>query len=67
MPIIRVEMFPGRTTEQKRAIAKELTEGYVRTAGGKAESVTILFAEVAKQDWAVAGTLMADKYPDGAG
>ena len=67
MPIIRVEMFPGRTPEQKRAIAKELTDCFVRTAGGTPESVTILFSEIAKQDWANAGKLMSDKYPDTAG
>jgi 4-oxalocrotonate tautomerase len=67
MPIIRVEMFPGRTLQQKRAIAQELTDAFVRTAGGTPESVTILFSEVAKQDWAAAGTLMSDKYPDTAG
>ncbi len=64
MPIIRIEMFKGRTREQKRAIAKELTDAFVRVAGGTPESVTILIDDVAKEDWAVAGTLMADKYPD---
>ena len=37
MPIIRVEMFAGRTEEQKRALVKELTDGFVRTAGGDPE------------------------------
>ncbi len=64
MPNIRVEMFPGRTIEQKRAIAKELTEAFVRAGGGTPQSVTILIDEVAKQDWAVGGVLMSDKYPD---
>jgi len=64
MPIIRVEMFKGRTREQKRALARELTDAFVRAAGGKPEAVTIVFADVDKEDWAVAGALMADKYPD---
>lgn len=64
MPIIRVELFKGRSREQKRAITKELTEAFVRVAGGAPEAVTILIDDVAKEDWAVAGTLMADKYPD---
>ena len=63
MPIIRVEMFKGRTREQKRALAEELTAAFVRVAGGKPESVTILMNDVDKEDWAVAGALMADKYP----
>jgi 4-oxalocrotonate tautomerase len=64
MPVIRVEMFKGRTREQKRALARELTDSFVKVCGGKPESVTILIQDVDKEDWAVAGALMADKYPD---
>jgi 4-oxalocrotonate tautomerase len=64
MPIIRVEMFRGRSREQKRALARELTDAFVRIGGGKPEAVTIVFKDVDKEDWAVAGALMADKYPD---
>lgn len=64
MPIIRVEMFKGRTREQKRALVRELTEGFVRACGGTPEAVTIVLADVDKEDWAAAGALMADKYPD---
>jgi 4-oxalocrotonate tautomerase len=64
MPIVRVEMFTGRTREQKRALARELTDAFVRVCGGKPEAVTVLFQDVPKEDWAVAGALMADKYPD---
>ena len=33
MPIIHVEMFEGRTTDQRRKLAKELTEGTCRALG----------------------------------
>lgn len=61
MPIIRVEMFSGRTREQKSVIAKELTDTFIRTAGGKPEGVTIVFSDIEKEDWAVAGTLVAER------
>ena len=61
MPTIRVEMFEGRTVEQKRALAAALTEATVRTLGGSAESVDILFFDIARQDWATAGTLWSDR------
>jgi 4-oxalocrotonate tautomerase len=64
MPIIRVEMFKGRNREQKRALVKELTDGFLRACGGKPESVQVVIADVDKEDWGVAGVLMADKYPD---
>ena len=60
MPTIRVEMFEGRTHEQKRALAKELTEACVRAIGATPGSVDILFFDIPKQDWATGGTLWSD-------
>jgi len=64
MPIIKVEMFLGRTRDQKRELVKELTESFVRTCGGTPASVTVVISDVEKQDWGVGGELCADKYPD---
>ncbi len=64
MPIIRVEMFKGRSREQKRLLVRELTDTYVRVAGGTPGSVTIVLQDVEKEDWGVGGVLMADKHPD---
>jgi 4-oxalocrotonate tautomerase len=64
MPVIRVEMFKGRTRDQKRALIKELTDSFLRTCGGYAESVFIVIEDVEKENWGIAGELMADKYPD---
>ena len=64
MPIIRVEMLKGRTRDQKRALVKELTEGFIRACGGKPDSLHIVISDVAKEDWGAGGALMADKYPD---
>lgn len=60
MPTIRVEMFEGRTNEQKRALAKELTDACVRAIGATPGSVDILFYDIPKQDWATGGTLWSD-------
>lgn len=63
MPTIRVELFEGRSVEQKRALAAALTEATVRTLGGSADSVDILFFDIARQDWATGGTLWSDRAP----
>ena len=60
MPMIRVEMFPGRTAEQKRAFAKAVTDAFVQTCGGTPQSVQIVFQDVSKDDWATAGRLASD-------
>ena len=60
MPTLRVEMFAGRTVEQKRALARELTDATVRALGVPASAVEVLFYDIQKHDWAVAGALCSD-------
>ena len=67
MPTIRVEMFEGRTVEQKRAFAEALIEAAVRTIGASPESVDILCFDIQKQDWATGGRLWSDPAPQKAG
>lgn len=64
MPVIRIEMFEGRSDDQKRACAQAVTEAWVQTCGGTPQSVHIIFADVAKSDWAVAGRLVSDPRPE---
>jgi 4-oxalocrotonate tautomerase len=63
MPTIHVEMFEGRTLEQKRELAKALTEATVRTLGSKPEGIDIIFTDVKKHDWATGGVLWSER-PD---
>ena len=60
MPVIRVEMFK-RTQEQKRDLARELTEAFLRTCGGNKDAIKILITEVDKNNWASGGVITADK------
>ncbi|MBL8702752.1 MAG: tautomerase family protein [Alphaproteobacteria bacterium] len=63
MPIIRVEMFPGRSVEQKRAFAKAVTDSFVSICGSTPQGVQVVFVEVDKSDWATAGRLASDAPP----
>ncbi|WP_127754536.1 2-hydroxymuconate tautomerase [Devosia sp. 1566] len=58
MPYIKIEMNEGRTPEQKAALARAITDAVVEHAGAKRESVWIVFDDVARQNWAVAGELL---------
>jgi len=60
MPVIRVEMFE-RSQEQKRDLARELTEAFIRTCGGNKDAIKILITEVDKNNWASGGVITADK------
>jgi 4-oxalocrotonate tautomerase len=61
MPILRLEMHPGRTLEQKRAFVREVTRVSVETLACPPESVDVVIVEVSREDWAKAGKLIADK------
>jgi 4-oxalocrotonate tautomerase len=61
MPMITVDMFPGRTEEQKRALVHELTEAMVRTCDVNREGVWVVLREVPRENWAVGGTLASDR------
>ncbi len=63
MPVIRVEMYKGRSVEQKRAAARALTQAFIDTCGGTPQSVHVMFTDVEKEDWAVAGVLASDPKP----
>ena len=60
MPSIRVELFEGRSVEQKRRLAAALTEAVVATIGGAPGSVDVVFFDIARHDWATGGTLWSD-------
>jgi 4-oxalocrotonate tautomerase len=61
MPTIRVELFAGRTLEQKRALAAALTEAAVRTLGGQPDGVDVIFTDIERHNWSTAGTLWSDR------
>jgi 4-oxalocrotonate tautomerase len=60
MPILRLEMHPGRTQEQKRAFVQEATRVAVETLKCPPESVDIVITEVSRDAWAKSGKLLAD-------
>jgi 4-oxalocrotonate tautomerase len=60
MPTIHVEMFEGRTAEQRRKLAKELTEATCRALAATPDTVQIILTDIKKENWAEAGKLFSD-------
>ncbi len=60
MPIIRVEMWPGRTHTQKAELAKRITQVVVEVAKTTPEATIVVFEDVAKENWAAGGVLASD-------
>jgi 4-oxalocrotonate tautomerase len=61
MPIIQVHLLEGRSVEIKRKYAAEITKTTSECLGVAPEAVRIIFSEMAHENFAVAGTLSADK------
>jgi 4-oxalocrotonate tautomerase len=63
MPLIRVELFEGRTPEQKREFAQALTETTMKVLNCKAEAVEVMFFDVARHDWVTGGVPWSERSP----
>ena len=61
MPLVQVTMLQGRTADQKRKIAKRITDTMVEEAGAKREAIVVTFVELSKESYASGGELMIDK------
>ncbi|MDD4923690.1 MAG: tautomerase family protein [Dehalococcoidales bacterium] len=59
MPVIIVEMWQGRTLEQKKQLAEGITTEFIKI-GVPAEQVQIIFKDNPKQNWAIGGKLSAE-------
>jgi len=60
MPIVRVEMWTGRTEAQKKELARVITDAMVNIAHTTPEATIIVFEDVEKDNWAQAGKLSSD-------
>ncbi len=60
MPYINIKHAGALTREQKKEIAKEVTETMQRVANKPASYTYITFDEVDYEDWAIGGKLLDD-------
>jgi 4-oxalocrotonate tautomerase len=60
MPTFNVQMFEGRTPEQKKKLVEGVTRATVEALGCSPEAVDIIITEVRKQDWATGGKLWSE-------
>jgi 4-oxalocrotonate tautomerase len=61
MPMVQITMLTGRTADQKRKIAKRITDALVKEAGARREAIVVAFHEVSKENYASGAELMIDK------
>ena len=61
MPIVRVEMWTGRTHAQKQELARAITEVVCAIAETRPEATIVVFEDVDRSNWAQAGVLASDE------
>jgi 4-oxalocrotonate tautomerase len=61
LPIVQIELLEGRTIEQKRALVAKVTEAITSSLGVSPDAVRIILRDMARENFAHAGKLYADK------
>ena len=64
MPIVRVEMWEGRSVDQKKELVEVLSKETARVTGCDVSSIYVVIEEVKKENWGAGGELCSVKYPD---
>jgi 4-oxalocrotonate tautomerase len=59
MPVVIIEMWQGRTAEQKKKLVKGITEAFSQI-GTPPEQVHIILKENPKSNWATGGELASE-------
>lgn len=64
MPLITINIWKGKTVEQKRRLVKEITDTVVDTIDCPREAVHIIINEQPKENWGIGGKLALEKFKE---
>ncbi len=60
MPTMHIELFTGRSKEQKRELVEALTKETCRVLGCEPGGVDIILIDVERENWATGGKLWSE-------
>lgn len=60
MPVVIVEMYEGRTVEQKRELVEGITAAFIKI-GVPVEAVQIILNDIPKHNWGTGGKLASER------
>lgn len=61
MPVVTVQLWEGRTLEQKRALVAAITEAMVEHAEARPDALHVILQEIPRENWGRAGALGVDR------
>ena len=64
MPVIRIELWEGRTLDQKRELIEVLKRETARILNKDPSAIYMIIHDIPKENWGHGGELCSEKYPD---
>lgn len=61
MPFVHIEWMEGRSLEQKRELAKRITDSVAEVANIPKDRVHVIFRDMKADEYGVGGELIIDK------
>ena len=58
MPLVTVEMLPGRSDETKARMAEAITKAMNEIGGGSREHCWVIFRETTSNNWSIGGNML---------
>ena len=66
MPIVHIELYPGRSDTMKEHLARRIADAVAEVAGTSRDAVEVIFHETSKDNWAMGPRLVSHR-PAGMG
>lgn len=63
MPVITIRLLEGRTQDQRRELAKVISEAVSRIANTPLDGVHVIFEDIPRDCWGRGGVLFSDRGP----
>jgi 4-oxalocrotonate tautomerase len=61
MPVVTVQLWEGRSVDQKRALVRAITDAMVEHADARPDGLHVIIQEYSRENWARAGVLGVDR------
>jgi len=61
MPVVTVELWEGRTLDQKRRLVQAITDAMIEHADARPDALHVILHEIPRENWARAGVLGVDR------